>query len=337
MKTNTKFFSKIWLIGFAVLGLILLPLASRAGFGISPPYVQNEYLARGSTFDQKIILVRGDPVEDLKINLTVNVPGAAGWFSIDKGLEFIMPKGATNMPIIITVKVPADAQYADYKGTIGVSTSSPQELQGGSVGIALGGQIDVNLKVSKDQLFNFNVRGVKVSDLEEGHPWLWWQVPGVIKFEIQLENLGNVKAAPTKVAFDIYDSKSEQLLEKIEAASVEKADPFTTKWIPATLNTSLKAGSYWARYRIYRNEDVLSESKIHLSILPYGSIAGASRGWLADFSNLQSKDKKQAIGLLVAAVVVLLALAGGVYFLARYIIRRRKAKKSWLGRLFKRS
>ena len=68
---------------------ISLIMPTLAGFGVSPPYVKNERLDRGSHYEQKIILVRGDPIEDLKAEITIDVPGAQEWISIDKGTEFI--------------------------------------------------------------------------------------------------------------------------------------------------------------------------------------------------------------------------------------------------------
>ena len=61
------------------LATLLLLLSSAkgalAGFGISPPYVENESLTRNSVFVQKITIVRGDPVEDLRADITINIPG----------------------------------------------------------------------------------------------------------------------------------------------------------------------------------------------------------------------------------------------------------------------
>lgn len=332
MKTNIKTLSKVQFIGLVALAVFLLPLASRAGFGISPPYVENEYLTRGSHYEQSIYLVRGDPVEDLKINLVVSVPNADGWFKIDKGAEFIMPKGETKMPIVISVDVPTNAEYKRYQGTIGVKTSSPQELAGGSVGITLGGQIDVNLNVTKEGSSNFKIRAVRVADFDESHKWFWWQVPAWINFEMQLENLGGFKVAPTNVAFDIYDNKNKNQVAKVEATSIKKTLPFTTGWVAVNLPTDLQSGSYWARYRIYKGSEIVSEDKLHLSVLKYnGTAEDRDRSAWKEFSSLQQRDQLEVVGSLILALVILIALTIGIILLTRYLGRRRA---SWLKKIF---
>ena len=242
-----------------------------AGFGISPPYVKNENLGQGSHYEKKIILVRSDPIEDWKIEIITNVPGADNWISVDKGKEFIMPKGAQQVPIIFSVDVPKNAKFSRYTGSIRVKTAPLTPPEPGTVSILLGGQIDVDLNVTKE-VFDFQVRGVKVVDLEEGHKTWWRFVPGIIKFSIQIENLGNIKAAPSKVTFEIYDEYEKEIVEKIETTKIGKVKPFKTEWVITELKTRLKPGSYWAQYKIFKKDEVANAGKIHLSILPYGTL-----------------------------------------------------------------
>lgn len=253
----------------------LLPLAVRAGFGISSPYVRNERLIRGSHYEKKVTLVRGDPIEDLKAEITINVPGADDWISIDKGMEFILPKGEKQIPIIVKVEVPKKADYGNYKGNIRVRTI-PLERPAGQIAIALGAQIDVDLTVAKGGIFDFKVKGVGVVDLEEGHKFLFFYLSGKIKFSMEIENTGNMKGAPTKVYFDIYDFQEKELLESTETKRIEKVEPFETKKVVAKLPTKLLAGSYIALFEIYKDDEVVNKGKIHLSILPYGTLGKES-------------------------------------------------------------
>lgn len=295
-----------------MFGLIQI---SWAGFGISPPYVMNENLTRGSHYEEKIILVRDDPVEDWKAELTINVPKAEKWLSIDKGTEFILPKGEKQIPIIVSVDVPNGAEFGSYKGTIRIRTSSLKPPEGGMVSIALGGQIDVDLDVGEGGLFDFKVRGVKVEDLEEGHKFWFWYIPGKIKFSIKIENIGNIKAAPTKVYFDIYDEYEKEILESVETAKMEKVNPFDTKWITAELETKLKPGSYWAKFKIFKKEQIVNEGKIHLSILPYGTLpkeAGVFLGLGIKIWTL----------IIIGAGLAILGLAVLVWFRCRQFYKR---------------
>ena len=281
-----------------------------AGFGISPPYVKNENLGQGSYYEKKITLVRGDPIEDWKIEIIVNVPGADDWISVDKGEEFIMPEGAQQVPMIISVNVPKDAKFGRYTGTIRVKTAPVRPPEAGTVSILLGGQIDVNLNVQKE-IFDFNVRGVKVSDLEEGDKrWIFY-FPGIIKFSMQIENLGNIKAVPSKVLFDIYDEKEKELLETIETTKMNKVNPFEINWVIAELKTKLKAGSYYAQYKIFKKDEVVSQGRIHLSILSKGAITDYQRATMLD---LGLKDK-------LIILFGILAILGLIVFIVFKIIR----------------
>ncbi|MDP3963912.1 MAG: hypothetical protein Q8Q39_05455, partial [bacterium] len=76
--------------------------------------------------------------------------------------------------------------------------------------------------------------------------------------------------------------------------------------------TRLKAGSYRATYRIYKQDLVSQEGELDLSILPWGTIPG-DRGY-------------GIMGLAMRDQAVLLAiLIGGVSPVAWYIGRRRRS------------
>ncbi len=237
-----------------------------AGFGITPPYVNNDRLTRGTVFQQKIDLVRSDPTDDLTADITIDVPGAEDWISIDRGDEFTMPAGVTDVPIVVTVTVPSDAAYKDYTGTIRIRTSTAEAPAGGGVSIALGAQVDVNLSVV-DKIYDFNVRQVRVNPLEEGHTQWGLFFPGKIQFFMTIENTGNTTFGPTKVHFDIYDSTGDTLLESTDNTnSIEKIAPFAIQEVEADLPTRLPAGSYIAKYTIYKNGDIAQQNSLNLSI-----------------------------------------------------------------------
>jgi len=313
---------KIKLILVSVILVIFFSLglvgSVQAGFGISPPYVRNENLTQGSHFEQKIILVRDKPEEDWQAELIFNVPEANDWFSVNKGTKFILPKGEKQTSVIFSVDIPPKAEFKRYKGFIRVKTTPLKTQESGTVAITLGGQIDVDLNVTKE-IFDFKVKGVKVSDLEEGYKWLFLYFPGIIRFSIQIENIGNIDAAPSKVRFDIYDSKEKKLLESIETRRFDKkVKPFETEWVLAKLPTRLKPGSYWAQYKIYKKEKVVSQGKIHLSILPKGSIPGYQGAGLLDLS------LRDNFVIVLVILVVLAGLGYGGYRGIQYWQKRKK-------------
>ncbi len=287
----------------------------QAGFGISPPYINNENLSQGSYYEKKITLVRGDPIEDWKVEIITNVPGADDWISVNKGKEFIMPKGAQQVPIVFSIDVPKNAKFGRYTGSIRVKTAPVKDPEEGTISILLGGQIDVDLNIQKE-IFDFNVRGIKASDLEEGEKRLIFYFPGIIKFSMQIENLGNIKAAPSKVLLEIYDEKENELLETIQTTKMNKINPFEIDWVIAELKTKLKAGSYYAQYQIFKKDEVVSQGKIHLSILSKGAIADYQRATIFDIG---VKDK-------LIILFGILASIGLVIFVIPKIIRTFRKK-----------
>jgi len=289
-----------------------------AGFGITPPYVHNDTLRPGSEYTQEIIIVRSDPVEDLDAELTLNVPGIEQWFSIDRGIKFILPKGESQVKMHITVRVPDDAKLGAYNGNIRIRTTS-QNAPTTGVSLALGAQIDVHIKVV-EEIFNFEVRRVELYEAEQGHKKWWLDFPGKINFAMHIENTGNIPAAPPRVHIDIYDTAGVKLLESIENTNkVEQILPFATKKVYANFPTWLPPGGYRVKYKIVKSEEeVAQEGELSLSILPRGTIPNyESYG----FEGLRMGDKLSLV--LPVAVLVLLII---VFFLGRKRRRRRTAR-----------
>ena len=295
-----------------------------AGFGITPPYVNNTRLTRGTIYQQTIQLVRSDPTEDLTTNITMNVPGAEDWISIDRGTQFTMPKGVTSVPIVITVKVPANAPYNEYRGAIRVRTSSTNAPVGGGVSIALGAQIDVDLKVV-DKIYDFNVRQIRIVDMEEGRVKWGLYFPGKIRFFMTIENTGNTDFGPTKVHFDIYDSNQETLLESVDNTNnLEKISPFAIKEVLAELPTHLPAGTYVAKYTIYKNDQIAQQNTLNLSIASLGAVAGYD-GY--GFDGLSLTDKLKVIGVLGVPLVLLVIIISAI------ISRRNRRRRALMSRV----
>lgn len=229
----------------------------QAGFGIAPPYVRNDMLARSSHYEQKILLIRGNPIEDLKTEVSVDVPGADNWISIDKGTEFILPQGEAKVPMVVSVDVPKDAKFGNYDGAIRIRIVSLQPPEAGTVKIALGGQIDVRLDVTDIEIFDFLVRLVAIPDSPEARP---------VKVLLKVENTGNIKSTPTKVHLDVYDSFHRDLLWSGDDSSFTKINPFKTKEIFAKFKTGLAMGQYWGDIKIFKGDEPVREEKVFFTI-----------------------------------------------------------------------
>ncbi len=287
-----------------------------AGFGITPPYVSNSSLTRNSTYEQTIFLVRSDPTADLKATISIDVPGINEWFTIKEGNEFILPQGEQKVAMTVLLKVPDDADFKQYTGNIRIKTGPPDDIvASGAVSISLGAQIDVDISVIDKEIIDFKIRKIGISDLNEGHKVGWLYFPGKIKFEMLLENLGNVPVAPSDVVFKIYDRSGNVLLEEThKKGSIDEVDPFMTDTVFAEIPTRLPQGSYLARFEILNGDEVKLEGEVNVSILPFGTLQAAGFG----FSGLSLPHK-------LSVIVPILFLIAVVLFVIVRIVRSRRS------------
>lgn len=311
---------RLFLLTSALFAFLAFAHVAEAGFGITPPYVRNDALRPGSEYTQEIIIVRSDPVEDLNAELALNTPGIEQWFSVDRGMKFILPKGESQVKMHVTVRVPDDARLGAYNGNIRIRTESLNAPTTG-VSLALGAQIDVHMKVV-EEIFDFAVRRVEMYEAEEPrHKW-WLDFPGKVTFAMHIENIGNVPAAPPDVSFEIYDPSGIKLLESAHHTNaIEQILPFATKKVYAYAPTWLPPGGYRVKYKIQKDaETVAQQGELALSILPKGTIPNYE-GY--GFEGLQMGDK---LSVILPGVFLALALLIVIFGGRRRSRRRRTAR-----------
>jgi hypothetical protein len=291
-----------------LLFLILGQNTALASFGITPPYVRNTSLTRNSTYEQQILLVRGNPDVPLKAQITVDAPEIQDWIEIVEGTSIPLPRGVQKVPMVVRVKVPSDAEFKDYRGAIRVKTIPDDgQVSAGAVNISLGAQVDINLTVIDREIKDFRIRKISVSDLNEGHKLAWLYFPGKVRFGMLLENTGNVDIAPSKVELRIFDFSGTVLLQETShLGRLNKVAPYATEEIVAEIPTNLPAGAYIARYRIYNDAEVKQEGEVTLSILPYGTLQEAGFG----FSGLSLPHK---ISILLPIFLFIIAVLYFIY------------------------
>ena len=294
------------LLAIAMFTLLLPTQFAYASFGITPPYVRNTSLTRNSTYEQQILLVRGDPTEDLNAKIVIDAPDIQDWIEIIEGETILLPRGEQKIPMTVRITVPSDAPFRDYEGKIRIRTSpTDDQVAEGVVSISLGAQIDVNLSVIDRVIEDFRIRRISVNDLNEGHKLGWLYFPGKIAFTMLTENTGNVDIKPSAVTFRIFDRVGSVLLEETQnLGRMNTIAPYATGEIISHLPTRLPAGSYMVRYSIYNGEEVKQEGELNLSILPYGTLQTAGYG----FAGL-SIAHKVSILLPVFAVLILILFA----------------------------
>lgn len=287
----------------------------QAGFGITPPYVRNTSLTRNSTYEQQILLVRGDPNTPLNAQITVDAPEIQDWITIVEGNTILLPRGEQKVIMTVRIKVPANAEYKEYAGKIRIKTvPTNDQVSEGVVSISLGAQVDVNLNVIDRVIKDFRVRKVALSDLNEGHKFGWLYFPGKIVFQMSIENTGNVDITPSDVEFKIYDHSGSVMLEETHPiGSMKTVAPYLTDEVIASLPTRLPPGNYMVRFAIKNGTEVKQEGELNLSILKYGTLQAAGFGF---------------IGLSLAhKVSVLLPIFALLIFILYFIYNRRERRK----------
>ena len=277
-----------------------------AGFGITPPYVRNTSLTRNSVYEQQILMVRSDPTRPLKALITIDAPEVEEWIEIVEGDSIPLPQGETKVPMTVRVTVPSSVDFKRYQGVLRIKTAAPDDqVAAGAVSISLGAQVDIDLTVIDKEILDFRVRKISLPDLNEGHKFAWLYFPGRIRFQMLIENTGNVNVAPSNVVFRIYDATGTVLLEEIEHKNrIKKIQPFATEEVLAELPTKLPAGSYIAKYEVFNGEELKQDGELTLSILPYGSVQHAGFGF-----NGLSIPHKLSIVLPILSLFALIGLA----------------------------
>ncbi|MDD4902019.1 MAG: hypothetical protein PHE24_02680 [Patescibacteria group bacterium] len=278
----------------------------RAGFGVSPPLIQNHQLTPGSTYKQEIMLLRSDAADDLKAEVKVNAPEIASWITLDQGGSFVLPKGKLQVPMVITFKIPKGAELGNYTGAIDVKVA-PASENGAGVSIALGARIDIDLALTNVSQADFLVRLVSIPDFERlGKPWDWkiWapifnRLFYKIRVVMNIENKGNVKTAPSQVTIEVWDLSKKKMLQSSVDRSIKKIDPFSTAAVTAEFTTHLPAGQYWVKVRIYKEQEIVNYYEIAFTIANPGILGGNNLGvwpWLV----------AAGIVLIVLAIIALL-------------------------------
>lgn len=245
-----------------LLALSLLFYAGSAslcyGFGVSPPWVKTGRLLPGSIYEQKITISRYQPTTDLRATIDYSKLSEElqGWISVKEGDEFMLPKGESQVPIHFLVEVPDSAALKNYKGTISIRTHPTRE--GAGVGVALAAGIHIDLTVSDQVVEDMLVRHVNIQKVVEQKP---------IPFHMKIENRGNVPTRPDRVEMEIYDQYHKQVITSGTATEMETIPAFETKTIIARVPVKLELGTYWAEFKIIKNENVLRQGKIVFNVV----------------------------------------------------------------------
>lgn len=272
---------------------------AHAAFGSSPPFINPNHLVPGSTYSQTIYLVQDNPSQNLNIGVTLNVPDAIkSWITIDQGLNFVIPEGTHQFPVLVTIAVPQSAGLGKYSGNI-VFTTAPSQT--GQVTIALGVSVALNLTVGTGIYEQFSVPLITFPDIEEG-----WN-PQV---EVKFENDGNIPEAFDSATFQLYDQYDSVLLAYItKQDGFPSTGPFSTNEYTIEFPTDfhLGVGDYWGDVVFYQNSKVIASQKAIFHVLPAGSLLGP---WGEAFYFLKNNEWAAYVGGFMLLIIIVLIIWG---------------------------
>ncbi len=256
----------IFLVGFAIIGLAISLMSnvyrSEAAFGTSPPWVRNDHLLPGTTYEQIVKLSRNNPERPMQIKVRIDGDKEIKkWLTIENEKSLIMEKGQKVLPMKVIVKVPKRATLKYYRGGIFATLESIQdeERQGGTVAIKLGAHILVELTVTGDKVVDYRVKSIMLDDLTEGD---------FFYMNAEIENMGNTEVDELKGQVDIYDYKETEILHSLTFGKlgdvVEPDQIFKTQIVFPDLK--LKKGEYWAVIKVFKGDEVLYDNRLYQKV-----------------------------------------------------------------------
>jgi hypothetical protein len=292
---------------FLGLGLVFFSRIpnTEAAFGISPPFLNATHLVKGSKYVQTIYLVQDQPEQDLTIKADLDIPERIrSWIALDKGFQFVIPKGTRQFPLQVTVQVPRDTELGSYHGTLTFTTVPGQA---GQVTIALGAQVAINLTVGEGIYEKFSVALIRFMDIEEG-----WNPRVYVKFN----NEGNIPEAFTGATYELLDQFGGTRLAYIQKSKgFPETPPFTVSdyIVEFPIDFHLGIGQYWASVNFYQRETLVASQKTVFNVLKRGSISSPT----ARFLSFLKENPGYSAG--IGAVI-----AGGAVFA---VIKRKRKRR----------
>ena len=310
--------SKIWLV---VVLMLLIAGSCQAGLGISPSQWIEKHALKGSHIEKTFTLSRSDPIEDLYFKATMEGE-IKDWIKIDKGLEFVMPKGEQQFPIRVSIDVPQDAEYRGYQGGVRLKSESKAEATEG-IGVVLSALIQIDLTVSEEEFLDYEILQIAIPKQEEGKP---------LKVVLKIWNRGNVEAKPTKLTADFWDKyKWEQLESKeiTDFSKIEAIASFSEGEIKLELPIKFEPEQYWANIKVYQDEELLKVADIFFEIVKARSL---EKEILSGALATETKEGKKGfpylytgIGAIVLIGLILLYLKKPKLISKKSIPQKKKA------------
>ncbi len=237
---------------------------SEAAFGTSPPWVMNDHMLPGTTYEQIINLSRSDVSKAMEVSLRFDGDkNLLKWMKVENEDDLIIKSGEKTLPMKVTVKVPRRAALKNYRGGIFVTVEPVQDevQRGGNVAIKLGAHIAVNITVVGDKLVDYRVKSANVSPLTE---------EDYFRLNVEVENLGNTEISELNGQVDIYNEEETEILNTLtfgQIADVVSPDDIVRTQVYFE-DYYLEPGSYWVVAKFFKDNELVYENRLHQKIDP---------------------------------------------------------------------
>ncbi len=258
----SKFLGAFTLIALLV-SIFSNTLIANAAFGTSPPWVRNDHMLPGTSFEQVITMSRSglDTAMQAKVVLYGD-KDLLKWVTIENADNLILEKGEKSLPMKVTVDVPKRAALKKYSGSIDVTLESvvkDTSMKGGQVAIALGSNVSIDIVVIGDKISDYNVRSINVDPIEEGNPF---------SFKIRAQNLGNVDVSDIEGQIEIYNKAETEMVASSDFTQlldpIAPDDTVISRMVFEDIE--LDPGIYWVIAKALKDGEITYETRLHLEI-----------------------------------------------------------------------
>ncbi len=299
--------SRLLKLGFLGLTFFVFIFSTKivlGAFGVSPPFLVNDHLVKGSRYTQVIYLVRDNAEDDLPIAAKLEVNDKVrGWFQVSGGEAFTIPKGVRQFPVEVTITIPQDAGLGVYTGKMSF-VGRPDAT--GQVTIALGVEVSINFTIGEGIYRSSRVQGISFLDIEEG-----WSPKVSVKFV----NEGNIPESLERATYELFDQFGSVRLGFVQKnEGFPEIEAFTTKdfVVDFPIDLHLGIGSYWGSVNFYKEGKVVGSQRTIFNVVEAGSLSGT---WARFLNHVQTSWIYYLVGLVIAVGV-------GVFMMKRKNSRR---------------
>lgn len=252
---------KITSILISCLFFLICANTVQAGLGLSPSKWIEEHGLQGSVIEKTFTFSRSDPKEDFYFEAEIEGE-IKDWIEIDKGLEFIMPKGKQQFPIKVTINIPVNADYENYKGGVRFKSETRTDDDNKSgAGVILSALIQVGLTVTEESFLDYDILQMDIPETEEGEE--------SVEIIIKIWNRGNVEAKPTRLTANFWDKyKTEQIdfIDITDFSEIKGVPSFSEGEIKIKLPVELRADQYWVVIETYQDDEMTKSEEITFKI-----------------------------------------------------------------------